>query len=195
MRRRGVVLVSVLFGTLVLSAAGCGGGGGGGGGPTAPTPPPAPSQGIDFTAAGGTAANSIYLEASDTANTTSAFTVQVRANDVDNVYGVSFDLQYPNGLLRWTEGSFSEGSFLSEGGVQTEVIVERKPAGNLIVGITRVGAADGVSGSGTLLTLEFGNRAVAGRGDLTFTDNAVVDGDGNLQEEVQWVAGSVESRV
>jgi hypothetical protein len=195
MRRHEVVWVALLLGSVLL--LGCGGGGSSS--PTAPPPPPPPppppSQGIFFTAEGSPGDNTIFLEGIDTVDTTSRFVVEVRANAVEDLYGVSFDLQYPGELLTWRRGSFTEGTFLGEGGVDTQILIDRRPAGNLVVGITRVGDVPGVSGSGLLFSLEFVNEVVAGTGVLTFSDNEIVDSAGNIQGDSQWLAGSIESKI
>jgi hypothetical protein len=179
----------------VLLANACGGGGGGG--PTAPPPPPTPPPlGIAFNPAGSPGANCVFLAAADTSNTTSPLVVEVRANEFSDVYGVSFDLQFPSDLLRWERGDVTEGSFLgADGAVETELLIDRRPAGNLVVGITRLGEVEGADGSGLLLTLEFQNRAVAGSGDFSFSDNDLVDSSGEIKEGSQWLAGSIESRI
>ncbi|MDH3254810.1 MAG: cohesin domain-containing protein [Acidobacteriota bacterium] len=178
---------------------GCGGGGGGGSPttpPPPPPPPPPPSEGIFFTAEAMPGDNTIFLEGIDTTNTDARFVVEVRANELEDVYGVSFDLQYPTDLITWRRGNFSEGSFLNEGGsVETQILVDRRPSGNIVVGITRVGEEEGVSGSGVLLTLEFINEVVAGTGELTFSDNDVVNAAGDIDGDSQWLAGSVESKI
>jgi hypothetical protein len=174
------------------------GGGGSNPSPTAPPPPPpppAPTEGIFFTADGIPAGSTIYLEGQDTEDTTSSFVIEVRANDVEDLYGVSFDLQYPSDLLTWRRGKFEEGTFLSTGGAETEILIDRRPAGNLVVGITRVGDAEGVSGSGLLLSLEFVNEAIVGAGVFSFSDNDLVDSFGGIQEGSQWLAGSIESKI
>ncbi len=193
---RRVLLAGLALALVAAFGAGCGGGGGSS--PTAPPPPPPPppppTEGIAFTPDGVPGANTVYLDGVDTTDLTSRFVVEVRANDVEDLYGVSFDLQYPTDLLTWRRGNFTEGSFLDEGGaVETEILIDRRPAGNLVVGISRLGDAPGVSGSGLLFSLEFVNEAVEGTGALTFSDNDVVDSAGNIQEDSQWLAGTIES--
>ena len=183
---------------VAVLALGCGGGGGSS--PTTPPPPPPPppppSKGIFFSAEAAPVTNTIFLDGIDTTDTEAKFVVEVRANEVEDVYGVSFDLQYPTDLLTWRRGNFTEGSFLNEGGsVETQILVDRRPSGNIVVGITRVGEAAGVSGSGVLLTLEFVNEAVAGTGELTFSDNDAVDAAGDINGDSQWLAGSIESKI
>jgi len=195
MSRYGVFCVALMFvGVLLL---GCGGGSSSS--PTAPPPPPPPppppSEGIFFTADGAPGANTILLDGVDTTDTAARFVVEVRADTVEDLYGVSFDLQYPGNLLTWRKGSFTEGTFLNQEGVETQMLIERRPAGNLVIGITRVGDVPGVSGSGLLFSLEFVNEVVAGTGVLTFSDNEIVDSAGNIVGDSQWLAGSIESKI
>ena len=182
---------------VVLLLAGCGGGGSNPS-PTAPPPPPPPpppTEGVFFTPDGIPASSTIYLEGQDTEDSTSSFVVEVRANDVEDLYGVSFDLQYPSDLLTWRRGKYEEGTFLNSGGAETKILIDRRPAGNLVIGIARVGDAEGVSGSGLLLSLEFVNEAVVGTGVFSFSDNDLVDSFGGIQEGSQWLAGSIESKI
>jgi hypothetical protein len=69
---------------------------------------------------------------------------------------------------------------------------EAPASGNLIVGVTRLGAVPGASGSGTLVTLRF--RSIAsGTGSLSFTRSEAVDADGRPIGGVSFVGGSVQS--
>lgn len=163
---------------LVLALA-CGGGGGGGG-VTNPPPPPQPS--ITFTPAGAAGANSISL-ASTSASTATKLFLEVRANQVQNLYGAAFDLTYPSTVLRYdgrVQGTFLDGT----------LAVSEAPSGNLIVGVTRLGEVQGVSGSGVLVTLEF-TAIAAGSGNFTFTRNSAVDSRGASLAS-GWVGGSVQ---
>ncbi len=91
------------------------------------------------------------------------------------------------------ENATSEGTFLSENGaVETAFEILRKPAGNLIVGVTRLGDVGGASGSGTLLTIEFEITDGGGQGDLIFSDNDAVDRDREFLEATAWLGGSIE---
>ena len=177
-----------LAGALLLAfVAACGGGGGG---PTQPPPPPPPPPGITFTAAGTAPANSVALGSGGATATTLA--LEVRANQVTNLYGVSFDLQYPATVLRY-DGA-TEGTLLNASGtVATSLQVVESPAGTLVVGFTRLGTAGGLSGSGTLLTFNFSARA-AGTGPFTFVAPAGVDPSGQALTGLSFAAGTVEVR-
>jgi hypothetical protein len=180
-RRRAALLA------LALAAAACGGGGGGGG----PTQPPPPQPGITFTPAGATTQNSVAL-ATGAGGSSTVLVLDLHANQVQNLYGVSFDLRYPSTVLRFDRAL--QGTALSMGGaVSTSLQVAESPAGNLVVGLTRLGAVPGMSGSGSLLTLEFAART-AGTGDLTFVAPSAVDPDGKAVAGVTWAAGSVQVR-
>ena len=183
-------LQAPLAGALLLAlVAACGGGGGGGGGPTQPPPPPPP--GITFTASGTAPANSVAL-GSGTGGTATTLVLEVRATQVTNLYGVSFDLQYPATVLRY-DGA-TEGTLLNANGtVQTSLQVVESPAGTLVVGFTRLGTAGGISGSGTLLSLAFSARA-AGTGPFTFVGPTGVDPSGQALVGLSFAAGSVEVR-
>lgn len=163
---------------LVLTAA-CGGGGGGGN-PVEPTPPP-PQQGITFTpqSAG---ANSISLVAGAATNATTLF-LEVRATSVTNLYGVAFDLRYPSSVLQFVGAD--PGDFLGN----STLHAAEPTAGTLVVGMSRLGAVPGASGSGLLMTLEF-RATAAGQGSFTFAENSAVDASGQPLS-LTWAAGAV----
>lgn len=177
MRRAAVALLAA-----ALAALACGGGGGGGG----PTQPPLPSPGITFTpSSGGGGANSLGLAqgAGTTANT---LVLELRANQVTDLYGVAFDLAYPEGLLTFSR--FTEGPFLASAGDDTTVQVSGQ-TGSLVVGLSQLGMTAGVDGSGLLLTFEFTANG-AGNGSFTFSDNQAFFPSGAPQA-VAWQAGTV----
>jgi hypothetical protein len=168
-------------GLLVVGLAACGGGGGGGGGPTEPPPPPPP--GIVFTAQGVATANSVSL-GSGTGTTANTLILEVRATQVTDLYGVAFDLAYPNAALQFVRAT--PGPLLANGSVQA---VAATP-GTLVVGGTHLGNVAGANGSGVVLTLEFSALA-AGSGNFAFSSNTAFDSDGDAIAGVGWVAGSV----
>lgn len=175
---RGRSSLGVAAAALILVGLGCGGGGGGG--PTGP--PPAP-PGINFTPAGAPSAESVYL-AEGSQTSASKLYLEVRANQVDDLYGVAFDLIYPSNLLSYLR--VTEGSFL---GSSTSLEVVEKGAGLLIVGHTRLGNQSGADGSGVLMTLEFlpvGN----GSGSFDF-DNEQAFRTNSFPQTVQFIAGTV----
>lgn len=162
-------------------------GGGGGGGPTQPPPPPPPTPGITFTASGGAGANSIAL-ASGAGGTTTTMVLEIRANDVQDLYGLSFDLAYPQQQLRY-DGP-TEGTFLNQSGAQTSLqVAPGSGAGTLVVGLTRLGGVTGVTGSGVLLSLRF-TAIGAGSGNFGFSRNSTFKSDGTTVGST-WSAGSV----
>ncbi len=166
--------------------AACGGGGGGGGG----TAPPPPAQSLVFTLAGQPGANTIYLDAAATSNV-DRLVLEVRANEVDDLFGVAFDLVFPSAFLDWDQGAVSEGDFLDTAGVGTSLIVEPDGAGRLLVGYSRLGdEVPGVAGSGLLLTLEFRTTA-SGQDDLVIERPFAVDGSGARRFDYTWLAGSL----
>jgi hypothetical protein len=180
-RRRGRSLSAALLLAAVGTAAGCGGGGGGGGGPTVPTP------GISFVAAGAAGAESLSLAAGPGTSPTT-LELQLRATQVSDLYGVAFDLTYPTALLDYT--SPTEGSFFGTPGAgQTSLQVAEASPGRLVVGLTRLGAVPGATGSGELLTLRF-SAVGAGSQGIAFSQNSAFDSAGQARP-LTWVAGSV----
>jgi hypothetical protein len=168
---------------VVLLGVACGGGGGGG-----PTEPPPPPPGVSFTPDGVSGPGTLVLRRSDS-TTAERLVLELVATQVSGVYGIAFDLQYPTSVLQLD--SVREEPFLSAGGsVQTALQVAESPAGNLVVGHTRLGPAPGVGGSGTMLTLTFRVLA-AGTGALRFTGNEVFDAAGVPLGGIQWGAGTV----
>jgi hypothetical protein len=83
---RGGFLLLVL--ALLLTACG---GGGGGSTPTEPPPPPPPAAGIILTPQAAPGVNSLDL-ASGAATTATTLVLELRANQVTDLYGVAFDL-------------------------------------------------------------------------------------------------------
>ena len=170
-------------GLLLLALAACGGGGGGGGGPTEPTPPPAPTPGIVFTAQGIATANSLSL-ASGAGTTVNTLILEVRATQVNDLYGVAFDLAYPSAVLQFVRAT--PGAMLANGSVQAVT----STAGTLVVGGTHLGNVPGANGSGVVMRLEF-TAAAGGTGSFAFSRNTAFDSDGDPMAGIGWIAGSV----
>ena len=171
-----------IFGAVgLIAVAACGGGGGGG-----PTNPPPPTPQILFSPASPNPTNAVSLATGVGTDANNLF-LDVRATSVTNLYGVSFDLRVPT-LLRFT--GRTQGTFLSAGGVQTSFQVTESPAGNLVVGLTRLGGADGVDGSGVLMTLQF-SASTAGTGAFEFANGAVF-GPAGQRLDTSFSAGSVQ---
>jgi hypothetical protein len=122
-------------------------------------------------------------------STANRLVLELVAQDVSGLYGISFDLQYPSSVLSF-EAAAEEG-FLSEDGVDASLQVAEQPAGNLVIGLSRLGRVSGVSGDGVLLSLEF--RAVGnGGGTFRFDANQAFDSDGDPMPAVRWGAGTVQ---
>ena len=172
------------------ASTGCGGGGGGGGGPT--NPPTIPPSGISFSPDASASANSISL--SSGGGSGSLFILDVEVQGVTDVYGVSFLLTYPDSLLAFSRNSESAGTFLSANGeFEIDLQASERNAGEVTVGISRLGEVAGASGSGLLLSLEFTRRA-AGTGRMEMTDHDALDSYGVVQGEVDWISGSITVR-
>jgi hypothetical protein len=176
-----LAVVAVFF-----SSFGCGGGGGGGGG--GPTEPPPPSSGVQFTADAPAGTNSVYL-AQGSSSVANRFRLDVRASQVNDLYGVSFNLEYPEARLRFLPGSTSEGSFLSSNG-STDLIVEEDSPGLIVVGLSLLGDVEGRDDSGTLLSLEFETLS-AGSGPIQMRQHDAVNSTGDVMDEVEWIGGTV----
>ncbi|HEX2252965.1 MAG TPA: cohesin domain-containing protein [Thermoanaerobaculia bacterium] len=172
-----------LLGILAVLAA-CGGGGGNG--PTEPPPTPPPAQSLTFTPAGSPGSDALVLTRQGAGSDTLMLALEAR--EVDNVYGVFFDLAFPAAVLDFQ--SADAGSFLTAGGADVSLQVAEQD-GNLVMGISRLGLVGGVSGSGTVLTLTFQVRA-AGSGPLDFARNGAIDPNGG-SADVSWFGGSVTS--
>jgi hypothetical protein len=173
------VILLLLLPSLLLAA--CGGGGGGGGG--TPTEPPPPVAGIVFTPQAAPGANSLYL-ASGAATTATTLVLELRANQVTDLYGVAFDLTYPATQLTFVRAT--AGALLNNGAVQAAA----SSPGTLIVGGTHLGATPGSSGSGVVLTLEF-TAPAAGSGSFAFARNSALNSTGGAIAGLTWLAGSV----
>lgn len=183
MSRRALLLALIL----ALTVA-CGGGGGGGGSPVEPTPTPTPNPtptpgqpSIVFTPQGGGSPGiSLVVGAGSTATT---LILEVRANQVTDLYGVAFDLSYPSNLLQHVRST--QGPMLPGGTFQGS-----STPGNLVIGLSRLGSVPGVSGSGLLLTFEF--RATgAGQGAFAFSRNVAANSGGTAIGGLSWAAGTV----
>jgi hypothetical protein len=180
--RRPAALAALVSAALAVTACG----GGGGGGPTQPPPPPPPTPGIVFTPATGGGQSGFGLAAGGGGTTT--LVLELRASGLQDVYGVAFDLDYPETVLRFERAT--QGAALSAGGAfATSFQAVESPAGNLVVGLSRLGAVGGMSGSGTLLTLEFSARA-AGSGTFTFVGPSAVAPNGQPLPGLTWTAGT-----
>ncbi len=168
---------------LVLLLTACGGGGGGGTPTTPPPPPPPPPPGFVFTAQSAPTANSLFL-ASGSATTATTLVLELRANQVTDLYGVACDFTYPATQLQFVRAT--AGPLLNNGAVQAAV----STPGTLIIGGTHLGATPGANGSGVVLTLEFTSLA-SGSGSFAFARNSALNSAGTAVPGLTWLAGSV----
>lgn len=181
--RRGQALLAAAALLVFAALAACGGGS-----PTSPPPPPPPAAGLTFTP-GGTSGGAAVVLSRTGATGGRDLDLAVEARQVGNLYGVAFDLGYPPSVLSY-QGA-TPGDFLATGGFQVSLQVAEQ-SGNLIVGVTRLGAVPGASGSGTLLTLRF-SAVGSGTGSLSFSRTEAVDSAGRPIGGVAFVGGSVQS--
>jgi hypothetical protein len=172
-------VVFLLFVAFLLGA--CGGSGGGGGTTTTETPPP--TLGFVFTPQSTPPANSVYL-AVGAGTTASTLILELRTNQVTDLYGVAFDFTYPATQLQFTR--VTAGPLLTNGAVQAAV----SSPGTLIVGGTHLGATPGASGSGVLMTIEFSALA-SGQGSFAFARNSALASTGAAIPGLTWLGGSV----
>ncbi len=181
-------LAALFLAALVLD--GCGGGGSNGGGgtpPPTPTPPPTAAS-IQFTPTSTPGAATIHL-ARGAGSTTTTLQLEVRANQMTGLYGVTFDLGYPAALLNYT--TFTPGDFFASGNGDPSIQVFESPDGNLVIGATLLGNQGGISGSGVILTLQLA-AAAGGSGPITFSSQDALAFNGNSLFGVSWFAGSVQ---
>jgi hypothetical protein len=174
-------LFALAFLPLLLVLAACGGGGGGGGG--GPTAPPPVNKGIVFTPGGGATGITLSQGASADVN---ILNLEVRANSVTDLYGLAFNLKFPNTVLRYVGAT--QGPLLTGGSLQAAA-GSGATAGTVIVGLSKLGATPGASGSGVLLTLQFQGTAT-GTGAFSFSNNTAIDSSAQPLS-FSWSAGTV----
>ena len=175
---------------LLLVCTRCGGGG--------PTAPPQPSMSISFTAAAATAPSITLTEVS---KTPTSITVAVNANSVTDLFGVGFDLVWNPAFLHYQ--SAAEGSFLRAAGIATAftaelVDVEPGPGedrqqGRLAIGVGRLNAVPGVSGSGQLATVTFTSVA-SGTTGMSFEAIQPFDSTGTRITAMSFAGGTFTVR-
>gem|GEM_PF-4071955 len=82
------------------------------------------------------------------------FTIRVKIDNGSNVFAVPFDISYNPDILEAT--GLHEGSYLKkDGGQSTFLTSTDRNKGKITVGLTRLGRIGGVSGSGTLMSIDF----------------------------------------
>lgn len=157
---RGVTPIIVL--ALFMAVSGCGGGNT----PTTPRPPPPPPR-VTFVAdASNSGTDAIAL--SMTSSTIDTLTLMLTASEVADLFGYGVDITFDPTVLMFDTSTV--GTFLDGDGITVTTQITENPAGTLVIGQSRVGAVAGMSGSGTLLSLDF--KAVAAGTSTLATSNA-----------------------
>jgi len=101
-------------------------------------------------------------------------TLQVQIVGAQSVGSVPFHLRYNPQVFSYLAPA-SEGDFLSSDGTSTVFAAsEVQGGGEIVVGLSRVGAANGANGSGLLATFQFVAKA-PGSGTFSFTGASVRD--------------------
>ncbi len=155
---------AVGIGILVMSMAlpGCSGST-----PTTPRPPTTTPPSVTFVADasnGGIDAIALSL----TSSTAEAFTLALMASEVTDLFGYGVDITFDPAVVMFDTATM--GTFLDGEGITVTTQVTEGPVGTLVIGQSRVGAVPGMSGSGTLVSLDF--RSVAPGTSTLSTSNA-----------------------
>ena len=82
-------------------------------------------------------------------------TVEVRIENATNVGSVPFHLRYNRQVLEFVPPA-NQGPFLNSDGANSVFLATDSPGGGeVVVGLSRLGGGDGMSGAGTLATFQF----------------------------------------
>ncbi len=165
--------------TVLLSACG-------GSTPTTPNPPTPPPSRVTFvpdSSNPGTDAIALGLSSS----TAATFTLVLRAADVTDLYGYAVDIIFDPAIIAFS--SATAGTFFDGTDVAVTTQVTEGPPGTLVIGQSRVGSVPGVSGGGTLVSLDFTSVA-AGTTTLTTANAGAFDSTGAAMT-TQFFAGTV----
>ncbi len=153
-----------------------------------------PPAGIEFESSTTPGLDTIYLRSDGADSAGGLLRLEVWANEVTDLYGLGFVLQFPQSLLRFPksrEAVFIEGPFLSEDGAEDTKLLVRQVGKEITVGHSRLGENGGASGSGLLMTLEFRGRGVAGKKLFRLRRRRAFDSAGAIVENYSWLAGKV----
>jgi hypothetical protein len=137
-----------------------------------------------FTPDSAPGAGSLSLATGAGSNATSLF-LEVRVTGVQDLYGVAFDLSFPDAQLQFA--GVTAGAALAQGAAQASV----SAPGNLVVGLSRLGQVGGFSGNGVLAILRFDAKA-AGQGRFVYSRNQAFRPTGQPLTPVTWVGGGVQ---
>ena len=101
-------------------------------------------------------------------------TVQVMVNNASNVGSVPFHLRYDKNVLQFQPGA-QEGPFMNADGANTVFLAnDIGGGGEVVVGLSRLGSAQGASGGGVLASFQF-LTINPGNSGFTFTGASVKD--------------------
>src|SRR5262249_40208375 len=104
--------------------------------------------------------------------------VEIRVLGGQNVGSIPFHLRYNPAVLEY-QGPGLEGDFLNRDGTATVFVATPVAGGGeIVVGASRVGAATGASGAGTLATFTFVAKG-PGAANFSFTGASVKDPNAN----------------
>lgn len=150
--------------------------------------------GIEFKPTGTPGLETIYLTGVGVGDPGGFLRIEVWANEISELYGLGFALQFPHKLLKFPKSRstlFSKGPFLSGESGDEIILLVRQVGKEIIVGLSRKGDVGGVSGSGHLMTLEFRGLEVAGKRALRFRRQSAFGPTGTEMENVSWNSGKV----
>ena len=85
--------------------------------------------------------------------------------------------------------SFEEGTLLNSDGATVNTLVSEPQSGTLVIGVTRVGAVPGITGSGTLIVLRF--NAVAPGSTAVAADNSGAFDSSGMALGTQFFGGTL----
>ena len=101
--------------------------------------------------------------------------VKVQVDDVEDLYGIALDVVYPSDVVRFV--SCEGGAFLGQDGLETNeaFALENGEEGRLVVGLSRIGATEGVNGGGVVALCWFEVYADATPATLQIENPALLD--------------------
>jgi len=123
--------------------------------------------------------------------------VDLMVHDVDDLFAANFVVTYPSSVVGFTSASGLD-SVLASGNTAVDVEARVTGAGEVTVGITRVGSDTGVNvapdGTGKkLIRLLFIRTGSSGSGDLAFTTGQLIDSSEPPVEipNSEWFGGTI----
>ena len=137
----------------------------GGSSPTTLTPTPPPTT-ITLSGGGAPAVDSVALTLQGA--TSDRIALALFVNNVNDLYGAGVDRTFDPAVVAFD--SFEAGTLLNGDGAAVSTQVSEPQSGTLVIGVTRVGAVPGITGSGTLIVLRF--NAVTPGSTAVATDNS-----------------------